>query len=98
MSNISEFEPLGRRVLIKFELPKDKFGSIILPDKKKQQLMESEILDLGEIAKETYGFKKGDKVFTPYWVGIDMEFYNFDWPEGNYKLIVAEEILARKRE
>jgi len=96
MSNISEFRPLGVRVLIKFDMVKDKFENIILPSEKKQQLMEAEIIDLGEVARDGYGFKKGDKVFTPYWVGVNMEFYNFDFPEGSYRLITAEEILAKR--
>ena len=96
MSNISEFKPLGVRVLIKYQMLNDKFGQIIIPDNKRQQLMKAEIIDLGDLARDNYGFEKGDIVFTPYWVGIDMEFYNFDFPEGSYKLITAEEILAKR--
>ena len=98
MNDIDKFEPLGVRVLIRFIMKEDKFGGVIIPDKKKQHLMQAEIIDLGEIAKERYGFEKGEIVFTPYWVGINMEFYNFDFPEGDYRLITAEEILAKKRE
>ena len=98
MNTIDNFQPLGMRVLIRFEMVKDKFGGVILPSEKKQQLMSAEIVSLGEVARDGYGFKKGDIVFTPYWVGINMEFYNFDFPEGNYRLITAEEILAKKVE
>ena len=96
MKNETGFQPLGVRVLIKFEMKKDKFEHIILPSEQKQQLMSAEIVSLGDVARDTYGFKEGDIVFTPYWVGINMEFYNFDFPEGNYRLITAEEILAKK--
>ena len=34
MSNISEFHPLGVRVLIKYQMINDKFGQIIIPDNK----------------------------------------------------------------
>ena len=98
MNTIDNFQPLGVRVLIRFEMVKDKFENIILPSEKKQQLMSAEIISLGEVARDGYGFKKGDIVFTPYWVGINMEFYNFDFPEGNYRLITAEEIPAKKVE
>ena len=98
MNTIDNFQPLGMRVLIRFEMVKDKFENIILPSEKKQQLMTADIISLGDLARDSYGFEKGDIVFTPYWVGIDMEFYNFDFPEGTYKLITAEEILAKKVE
>ena len=98
MNTVNNFQPLGRRVLIKFQMKKDKFKTIIMPSETKQQLMSAEIISLGDIAREDYGFDVGDIVFTPYWVGIDMEFYNFDFPEGNFRLLTAEEILAKKVE
>jgi len=98
MNTIDNFQPLGVRVLVKFRMKEDKFKNIILPSEKKQQLMTADIISLGDLARDSYGFEKGDIVFTPYWVGIDMEFYNFDFPEGTYKLITAEEILAKKVE
>jgi len=95
MNTINEFQPLGVRVLVKFRMKEDKFKNIIMPKEQKQQLMTADIISLGNLARDDYGLEKGDVVFTPYWVGIDMEFYNFNFPEGVYKLITAGEVLAK---
>jgi co-chaperonin GroES (HSP10) len=78
----------GRRVVVKADLPGDKIGSIVIPERAKSQPLTGEIVLIGHTVQSVH---LGDRVMFPSmaWSRFNAEGYGFP-----YMLLKEDDLMG----
>ena len=83
---MSNFRPLGTRVLVRRVEAEEKVGSIFIPDAAKEKPQEGEVLAIGDgDEKGPLTVAVGDRILFGKWSGADVKI------DGEDLLIMKEE-------